>query len=82
MAMKIVSIFYIYCMLPIGLVTNELLSTQPFIHLLVTKITYAIPTQKYLLLDTLNMQLKKSQKKITRQVMITFCNTFYGIKFD
>ena len=79
MAVKTVFIFYIFPVLHRVSNTNELTVAPPSIHTLVAKIKHALPAQKRLLLD---VQLKMSQKKIRRQVMVEFCNTFHGVKFD
>ena len=77
MVVKIISIFYICSVVFISLDTNELTPIQPSIHALVAKITHASLAQKRLLLDTIKVQSRMSQKKIRHQVMIE-----HGVKFD
>jgi len=87
---KIISFFYICCRLSIVSVAKEPIFTQLAIHDLVTKIKYATPIEKRLLLDTLKVQLKTSQKKIRHQVMVEFLDKRNiakpdiedGLKFD
>ena len=88
MVVKTVSIFYICCMMLIISSANELASIQPSVHSIVAKIKHATPVQKRLLLDALKVQLRTSQKKIRRQVMIEFIKGTsrleieHGVKFD
>ena len=72
MIVKKVSIFYIYCMMATVLSANEVTSVEPSIHDLVAQIKHATVTEKRILLDTLKVQLRTSQKKIRHQVMIEF----------